>query len=89
MNKGVFEQVKDYNSAFKMLENNRVDYVLMEIVMEKKERENIFFKKIKNLKRAEPYLIETEMYFSVNKKHSYLANKLAEIIRMIKKRGEN
>ena len=88
MNKGVFEQVKDYNSAFKMLEKKRVDYVIMESVMLKKERENIFFGKIKNLKRAEPYLIETEMYFSVNKKHSYLADKLADITRKIKKESK-
>ena len=56
--------------------------------MLKKERENIFFGKIKNLKRAEPYLIETEMYFSVNKNHSYLADKLADIIRKIKKESK-
>lgn len=85
MNNGIFEQVKDYNMAFKMLENNRVDYVIMESIIDKGEREKIFFNKIKNLKRVEPYLIEADMYFSVNKKPRNISEKIANIIRETKK----
>lgn len=85
MKNGNFEQVKDYDTAFKMLERNRADYIIMEMVNDVREREKKYFREIEGLKRSEPYLVEEKMYFSVNKKYRNISEKIANRMRDIKK----
>lgn len=79
MRKGEFLQVATLDSAFAMLLNARVDYVVMLDAYEAK-----YWTDRAKVKRTEPVIDQAVYYFVVNRKHQHLVDPLAPAIKDVK-----
>lgn len=78
------EKVRNIESLFALLDKNRVDAVLVDLVM---GQEAVRRLKLNGIRALMPLLTRQDMYLYLHKRHAALAPKLAETLRQMKRDG--